>query len=563
MAVSLYQKTIRGHRYWYARECQRVEGQPRIVWQQYLGKADAIATAVATAGAAGAPPRPRETVLAEFGALAALYDLTQQLDLVATIDRHAGKRAQGVSVGTYVTLAALNRCVAPTSKARLADWYAGTVLRRLLPVPPRALSSQRFWDHLSYLDAPQIAAIEADLTQTLVGRFGVDVRCLLYDTTNFATFIDTFNLAPTLAQRGHSKQKRSDLRLVGLALLVSRDCHVPLFHQVYAGNVPDAPTLAGVLDTLVDRYRLLATAVDDITVVFDKGNNSAANLRRLDETAYHVVGSLSPVQHRDLLALPRRRFRRLTAPDLPGLEVCRTTKTVLGAPRIILVTYNPALYATQHATVVRELHKATGRLHTLQRQLAAPPTGRSRRSAAAVEQDIRDILRGRHLSDLVAVTLDQGPAGLRLHYHVRTAAWRHLQRTLLGKTILFTDQATWSDEEIVRAYRSQHHIEAAFKRMKDPHFVSWRPLFHWTDQKIRVHAFYCVLALLLTALLRRRLVQQGLDLSVTAILQRLTAITEVALLYPGTAAPVITYNRLTLQQRRLVTLLDLDRFHAA
>ena len=556
MAVSLHKKLIRGHVYWYARECQRVEGQPRIVWQKYLGKAEAIAAAV---GAPTAAPKPHEVVLAEFGAAAALYDLTTQLDLIATIDRHAGKRAQGVSVGTYITLAALNRCLAPTSKARLAEWYEGTVLRRLLPVPAARLTSQRFWEHMSYLDADKIAAIEYDLTDTLIKRFRIDLSCLLYDTTNFATFIDSFNEASTLAQRGKSKQKRSDLRLVGLALLVTRDFHIPLFHHVYAGNAHDAPTFASVTERLVDRYRLFAQHVEGITLVYDKGNNSEPNQRAVDATPYHFVGSLSPAQHPDLLAVPRDNFRPLTGADLTGEFVWRTRKRVLGADRTLLVTYNPELFLTQSTTILRELRKATQRLKDLERHLSTPSRGPAR-TRAAVEKDIREILHARHLKELVRVTLTDSPT-LALQYEVDQTAWTQLQETLLGKSVLFTDQDGWPDEEIVRAYRSQYHIEEAFKRMKDPHFVSWRPLHHWTDQKIRVHAFYCVLALLLAALLRRTLAHQQLTLSITQILETLSNIKEVALVYPGRArAPQITYNRLTPLQRQLMATLELARF---
>ena len=182
MSVSLHKKIVRGHPYWYARECKRVNCKPKIVWQKYLGKADHIAAAM---GAPSAPARPDEILLCDFGAPAALYDLTQRLDLIATIDRHSGKRDQGVSVGTYMALAALNRCLAPTSKAGMAEWYQGTVLRRLLPVASNQLTSQRFWDHMDYLDADRICAIEQDLTRTMVKRFQVDLSCLLYDTTNF------------------------------------------------------------------------------------------------------------------------------------------------------------------------------------------------------------------------------------------------------------------------------------------------------------------------------------------------------------------------------------------
>jgi len=563
MAVSLHKKVVRGHPYWYARECQRVEGKPKIVWQKYLGKADDIAAAL---GAPARPAPPREIVLADFAGPAALYALTRQLELIATIDRHAGKRAQGVSVGTYLTLAALNRCLAPTSKARLAAWYEGTVLRRLLPVPRRHLTSQRFWDHMSYLDAQKIGAIEQDVTRTLIDRFQIDLSCLLYDTTNFYTFLDSFNEASTLAQRGKSKEKRADLRIVGLALLVTQDFHLPLFHHVYPGNAHDAPTFASLTETLVARYRLFARSVEGITLVYDKGNNSAATQARLDASPYHFVGSLCPTQHQDLLRIPRRRFRPLPGEDLEGVLAWRTRKAVLGAERTLLVTYNPELFLAQSATLLRELRKRTGQLQALQRRLARPGRRGKPATVAGITQQVQALLAGRHMKDLIATRVTAEKGGPRLTYRLDRAAWERLQRTLLGKHILFTDQDAWTDEAIVRAYRGQHHIEEAFKTMKHPHFVSWRPLHHWTDQKIRVHAFYCVLALLLSSLLRRTLAQRGLDLSIVKILETLGKVKEVALLYRGPRSrtpPVISYSRLDPIQKRLWEALDLTRFQTA
>ncbi len=562
MAVSLHKKVVRGHPYWYARECQRVDGKPQIVWQKYLGKADDIAAAL---GAPARPAPPREIVLADFAGPAALYDLTGQLELIATIDRHAGKRAQGVSVGTYLTLAALNRCLAPTSKARLAAWYEGTVLRRLLPVPRRHLTSQRFWDHMSYLDAQKIGAIEQDVTRTLIDRFQIDLSCLLYDTTNFYTFLDSFNEAATLAQRGKSKEKRADLRIVGLALLVTQDFHLPLFHHVYPGNAHDAPTFASLTETLVARYRLFAQSVEGITLVYDKGNNSQATQERLDASPYHFVGSLCPTQHPDLLRIPRRRFRPLQGEALAGVLAWRTRKEVLGAERTLLVTYNPELFLAQSATLLRELRKRTGQLQALQRHLARPARRGKPPTVAGVTQQVQTILAGRHMRDLIAARVTAQAGRPRLTYRLDRAAWERLQRTLLGKHILFTDQDAWTDAAIVRAYRGQHHIEEAFKTMKNPHVVSWRPLHHWTDQKIRVHAFYCVLALLLSSLLRRTLAQRSLDLSIVKILETLGKVKEVALLYRGPRSrtpPGISYSRLDPLQKRLWEALDLDRFRA-
>ena len=559
MAVSLHKKSIRGHPYWYARECQRVNGKPKIVWQKYLGKAEDIATAM---GAASQIPEPKEIVLSDFAAPAALYDLTQKLELIPAIDRHAGKRAQGVSVGTYIALAAINRCVAPTSKAAMAEWYQATVLRRLLPVPGNLLSSQRFWDHMSYLDADKIRAIEQDVTRTLIDGFEIDLSCLLYDTTNFYTFIDSFNDAPTLAQRGKSKEKRVDLRIVGLALLVTKDFHIPLLHEVYPGNTHDSTEFASVTETLVARYRLFAQSVNGITLVYDKGNNSHENQARLDDSQYHFVGSLSPVQHPDLLRIPRSRFHTLQGEDLSGVLAWRTRKHVLGAERTILVTYNPELFLTQGATILRELRKHTRKLRELQIHLAHPSTRGKPITVESAHKQVQAILSGRHMKDLVVVDVSTKKGTPHLSYRVDQTAWNRLQHTLLGKNILFTDQESWSDEAIVRAYRGQYHIEEAFKRMKNPHFVSWRPLHHWTDQKIRVHALYCVLALLLSSLLRRTLAQKGIEISIVKILGTLSRIKEVALIYRGPRSrvqPVIRLSRLTPLQEQLVEALDLKR----
>ena len=559
MAVSLHKKMIRGRPYWYARECQRVDGEPKIVWQKYLGKAEDIAAAM---GAPSQVPEPREIVLSDFAAPAALYDLTQKLDLIPTIDRHAGKRNQGVSVGTYMALAAINRCLAPTSKAAMAEWYQGTVLRRLLAVPSNLLSSQRFWDHMSYLDADKISAIEQDLTRTLIDRFQIGLSCLLYDTTNFYTFIDSFNDAPTLAQRGKSKEKRMDLRIVGLALLVTKDFHIPLFHEVYPGNTHDSTQFASATEALVARYRLFSQSVNGITLVYDKGNNSHENQARVDDSPYHFVGSLSPVQHPDLLRIPQSRFHPLQGEDLNGVLAWRTRKHVLGAERTILVTYNPELFLTQGATILRELRKRTRKLRELQLHLAHPPTRGKPLTVESAHKQVQAILSGRHMKDLILVDVSSKKGVPHLSYRVDQTAWNRLQRTLLGKNILFTDQESWSDEEIVRAYRGQHHIEEAFKRMKNPHFVSWRPLHHWTDQKIRVHAFYCVLALLLSSLLRRTLAQKGIEASIVKILSTLSNIKEVVLLYRGLRSrlqPVIRLNRLTPLQEQLIEALGLKR----
>jgi hypothetical protein len=199
--------------------------------------------------------KPKEAVIVEFGALAALYDLAKRLDLTEHIDRHVPKQGRGPTVGEYLLVAILNRCVAPRSKNAIGKWFQGTLLRRIMDLDSGQLSSQRFWENMDRVTSQAIKSIERDITIQMVRDFDIDLKQVLFDGTNFFTFIDTFNERSTLAQRGKNKEGRRALRIVGLALLVSADFHVPLFHRTYPGNQVDAPTFSSLTEDLVNRYR--------------------------------------------------------------------------------------------------------------------------------------------------------------------------------------------------------------------------------------------------------------------------------------------------------------------
>ncbi len=273
--ASLTPKVIGGRTYYYARECQRVDGKPKIVKTTYLGSLDHILAALSQAKT---PLQPKSARLASFGDVAALYDQAQQIGLVELIDAQIPKRDQGLSTGQYLLLAALNRAAHPTSKAQLADWYHHTVLPRLLPATTDQLSSQAFWNHMERVTEADIRAIEQALSQRLIHQLKLSLRLLVYDGTNFFTFINTRTPA-RLPARGHNKQHRGDLRQVSLGLLVSTDFHVPLFHLVYTGNLADATAFQSVSEELAKRYRQLAQGCEHITLIFD--NRSLVRNARL------------------------------------------------------------------------------------------------------------------------------------------------------------------------------------------------------------------------------------------------------------------------------------------
>src|SRR6266853_1830279 len=483
--ASLTRKMVKGRPYYYVRHCQRVDGQPKIVKTTYLGSLDTI---LQTLESAQTPPPPQTAEILAFGDVAALYDQAVELDWVGLVDAQLPKRDQGLSVGEYVLFAAINRAASPTSNAQLAQWYRQSILTRLLPATAAQLSSQAFWNHMDRVEEKDIQAIEEQLSQRLIQHFKLNLRTLVYDGTNFFTYINTRNPA-TLPARGHNKQQRTDLRQVNLGLLVSTDFHVPLMHKVYTGNLTDATAFQTISEELAHQYRQLAEGCQHITLIFDKGNNSIEAFQKLDQSAFHFVGSLVPTQHPDLLKIPLEQLRPLSGPRLEGVSAYRTRKKVFAQERTVRITCNEARLEGQLQGITANLEKARCKLAALQNGLRRRQQGRVKGGrvpqAESVGQQVEQILSGQHLKQLIHCEVSGG-AVPGLSYRSDTGALSRLVETQLGKTLLFTDNEDWSDEEIVLGYRAQHHIESAFRDMKNPHFLGWSPMFHWTDSKIRV-----------------------------------------------------------------------------
>ena len=555
---SLIGKRIGGQTYYYLREVARVGGKPKIVSQRYLGKAEDIAAAME--GAAVVPERTRHLA---FGDVAAAWSVLQRLGVSEIIDQVAGARRAdaAASVGTYLALAALNRIVAPCSKLAFADWWATTAADRWVKIPAVALDHRRFWDAMDAISPARLAEIERRIGRVMAERFGLDLSALVLDMTNFATFIDTGNEKAPVAQRGKTKQKRHDLRLVGLALVVTRDGGIPVVSRAYPGNRPDVTQFSAVIDELVTRYQQLAGGVEELTVVFDAGNDSAGNQDHLAGLGLHYVASLPPSQHPDLLAIPARRYRIVDQAQFGGLTAVEATATALGRTRRVILTHSPTFHARQARGFDQTLAKAGRQLSALAARLAR---GNIRRPRSQVEAEISQITDPRWVSRVLQVTLTgTRPASLRLSWRIDSQARQVLEAEIFGKRILFTDRDHWPVAEVIAAYRSQADAEASFRQLKDRHVVSFSPMFHWTEQKIRVHVFYCVLALAIAHLMRRQAAQAGLDLSVRELLHTLAGIGETVLIYPSTGGRPRARRILTEQdptQQRLFDLFDLATY---
>jgi transposase len=412
------------------------------------------------------------------------------------------------------------------------------------------------------LDTDALRRIETELGRRMVTEFGLDLSGLVLDMTNFATYIDSTNDRAPIAQRGKAKQKRVDLRLVGLALVVTRDGGIPVVSHAYPGDRPDVSQFGTVVEELVTRYRAVAESVESLTVVYDAGQNSRDNHATVEEAGLGFVGSLPPSDHPALLAVPRKKYVPVDEDRYPGVTCVDTEVTALGVTRRAVLTHSPILHAAQSRGFDQTLAKARKRLTERQTRLAR---GKTRRDRDQVEADIAAIVKPRWVGEVLTTTLTgDNPTEFRLTWRTDQHARKRLEDKLFGKRILFTNREHWPVSDVVAAYRSQSEVEAGFRQQKDPHMVSFGPMHHWTDQKIRVHVFYSVLALTIAHLMRREAHHAGLHLSVREILNELNGIGETVLLYHDGSKGRPRARRMltdtTPTQQRLADLFNIHRY---
>ena len=565
--ASLYRKVISGKPYYYLREMGWVDGTPKMVSERYLGS---VADIVKAMDAAEAGMKPERTAHLGFGDVAAVWSLITDLGVTAVIDEVVGARRSdaGASIGTYLALAALGRLVAPRSKKAFADWWATTAGDRFTKISGKVLDHRKFWDAMHTVNADALQDISARLAARMIEMFDLDTSSVALDMTNFATYIDTTNDKAPIAQRGKAKQKRTDLRLVGLGMVVTRAGGIPLVWHAYPGNRPDVTQFPTLIEHLKQRYtRLADTAADDRhrLAVDDGGVRRRAELHRQlrapEEPGLHFVGSVPPSDCPDLLALPAADRKPVDQTRFPGVTAIDTRRVVYGQDLRVVLTHSQHLHDDQARSFTDTTLAKVGRqLDDLAATLAR---GKTRRTQEQLSTEIEKITHN--------------PLGARRH-RLRTHRRQHredrqltwtvndtkreaLENNIFGKRILITDHDDWPVADVVAGYRSQSEIEFGFRQLKNPHEVSFSPMYHWTENNIAVHTFTCVLALQLAHLLRLKAHRAGHDLSVKALLDTLGGIQETVLIYPSTGGRPKARRMTTDMSSDQQALYDLFNLH--
>jgi len=360
----------------------------------------------------------------------ALWLAAQQTGVFSLLESLWPQPRSSPSPAHYVLLAAIHRICQPGPKTEVSDWYHGTVLQSLWHFPPERFTSQAFWDvfekilpqewiSLSFADDP-LEHAQLRLLALWKEKQGMGHRRLLaYDTTNFYTYIASTNTRNELAQRGHNKQGRHNLRQVGLSYVLDGESGLSLCHHVDPGDGADAEEFSTALSRitrLLDHHQI---ARDTVTLVFDKGTAALANTVELEEAR---VGWISALPWNQAPAELRERAVEQLLPcssQQPGVRAAAEKLLVHGKEYVCVVKYSASFAGEQLHSLTTSVSQVLQYLRRFSMELNKP---KARWDENKIRSKIQRWLSGQFLTDVIHYDLQRRDDRWHLQFDFNTAA---------------------------------------------------------------------------------------------------------------------------------------------
>ncbi len=441
-----------------------------------------------------------------FGAIAAIRTMFCRLGLDAHFNEIGDQRGS-VRLADTVFVMLANRLLAPASKRRtILEWVDADVE---LPDGVMTPSLDQCYRALDAV-AEHVAATEEHLFGELTSLLNLELRWCCYDLTS--TYFETDKVDPggkfASKRFGYSRDKRGDRPQVMIGLLVTGD-GIPIAHRVFDGNTKDSATMPTVLAELQDRF-----GVGRIALVADRGLISDTNLADIAAAGFdHVIATRL---HRDpdvaaVFEIAAGRKDNEWVPAGGGRTACE----VVHEDHRYVVVDSPKRRARDDRRREELLQRTEAQLIALTERVHANKLKDPAKIGAAAQR----ILGPSPVSRCFTTTIGEG----RFNWDYDRAAVDYEERLLAGRYVLSTSltPAQASTAEVVAHYQSLANVEHRFRVMKD--FLGLRPVFHWTETRVRGHIAICVLAAVIEAVIANLLTTAGVhdpDLEGQIISQR-------------------------------------------
>jgi transposase len=493
----------------------------------------------------------------QFGGPWLALQLIQRLQLDEFLKRAMPPGEEHVAWSVSALILVIARLLEPASELYTAEqWYPKTALAELLGVPVERVDDNRLYRTLDEL-LPHKKQLQVHLKERLGNLFALEYDLLLYDVTS--TFFEGSANFP-MAQRGYSRDQRSDCKQVCIGLVVSR-CGMPLGYEVFPGNTADVSTVEKIVELMEQRY-----GKSNRIWVMDRGMVSEENLAFLrKERRRYLVGTpkgLLKKYEQELLSDDWHKIREGIEVKLLSVPPDEDDEPAGDAPSPDTASQKEIFILCRSRDRVKKdegiLRRFEQKIEARLRAMAAR-CEKQRRDTQKVEREVGRMLgQNTRAARLFQVTVEkQEDGGARL-------TWKKIEDVRdwavlsAGCYLLRTNVLDWTDEELWKTYMQLTEAEAAFRIHKTD--LSIRPIWHQKEDRVLAHILVCFLAYVLWKTLAQLCRQAGLGDEPRRVLDELAEIRLVDVVLPtrdGTEIRQRCVSRPTEHQQILLDRLQL------
>lgn len=365
----------------------------------------------------------------------------------------------------------LNRLVEPRSKRGVDKW-----VNKVYRPEFKKLRLQHYYRGLDYLEKFK-DKIEEELFSKVKTLFNLKLDLVFWDTTT--TYFQ--GEGPELSRYGHSKDHRGDCKQVVIGVLMTKD-GFPVAHQVFPGNTADIDTFKLALEDIQKRFN-----IDRVIVVADRGMISNELIKEIEKAGLSYIFGIKMRRSKKVEAVLKQPG------DYLKVEENLKVKEVQYKGERYVICFNPL-------QAERDRNKREEIVKSLTKKLKQGP------KSLVNNRGYRRYLNIQRTD----VKIDQEKIASETKYD--------------GKYILRTNTKL-TNKEVAQSYKSLWKIERSFRELKSG--LELRPIYHFTDTRVKGHIMICFLALVMETALCRKLKEIGSTFSYADILEDLKEIRAV------------------------------------
>jgi transposase len=414
----------------------------------------------------------------DFGGPWLCLELISRLHLDEFFTKHLPRGREHIAWSKMALVLVICRVCRPSSELHIAEHlFEETALADLLGIPSKMINEDRLYRALDKI-LPHKEALEEHLKERAGSLFDLDYELFLYDVTS--TYFEGEALANPLAQRGYSRDHRSDCKQVCLGLVVTRD-GFPLGYEVFAGNRSDVTTVEEIVEVMESRY-----GKANRIWVMDRGMASSGNFEFLNEEGrQYIVGANRKQLKKYEAELLKKDWQTVHS----GLEVKRVDSPD-GQEIFILCR------SRDRAEKERAIHERFEQ--RIEQSLIRMANGCEKRryQVKVIERRVGKLLgRNSRAAGLFDIQVEKGSKGGAMVSWAKRDDWRDWSRLSEGCYMLRSNIRDWSPEDLWKAYIQLTEAEDAFRIQKND--LKIRPIWHQKEDRVLSHILVCFLSYVL------------------------------------------------------------------